>query len=254
MKTLVAGPRAILAGLKIMFTPGLKRFVLVPLLCNIVLLSFFIWFGFGLLDGWLGGFIDSLPDWLSFVEWLIWPLVFLSTLGFIVYGFNATTALIAAPFNGLLAEKVEQHLRPDCPPFPDESLSDMVQRSLKRELQKQWFFLKRVLLLLVISFIPGLNFISPVLWLLFSIWMLSVQYLDYPMDNHQIGFHAMQRRLKQRWWHTLGFGLAIYGCMFIPILNLLLMPAAVAGATWLWVEEYSQADTDANIEDISGPL
>lgn len=253
MKDAVAGPGAMLAGLRLIFTPGLKRFVLVPLLSNIVLLFSFIWFGFKLFDSWLGGFIQSLPEWLSFIEWLIWPLAIIGTLGFIVYGFNATTSLIAAPFNGLLAEKVEQHLRPGIS-FPDESMSEMVKRSLIRELQKQWFFLKRVLLLLIISFIPGLNLISPILWLLFSVWMLSVQYLDYPMDNHKIGFHAMQRELKQHWWHTFGFGFAAYGCMFIPLINLLLMPAAVAGATWLWVQQYSHDQNDVDHKDISGPV
>ena len=38
MKDAVAGPGAMLAGLRLIFTPGLKRFVLVPLLSNIVLL------------------------------------------------------------------------------------------------------------------------------------------------------------------------------------------------------------------------
>lgn len=256
MNNTVAGPAAILAGFRMIFTPGLKRFVIIPMICNVLLLTFFIWFGYGLFDRWVDGFIQSLPEWLSFVEWLIWPLVIIMTIGFVIYGFNATTALIAAPFNGLLAEKVEQHLRPDVS-FPEESMSELVVRALQRELQKQWFFLKRVLLLLLISFIPGLNIISPVLWLLFSVWMLSVQYLDYPMDNHQIGFHAMQRELKKRWWHTMGFGFAAWGCMFIPLINLLLMPAAVAGATWLWVNQYSEQfslEDGSDMKDVSEKL
>ncbi|OPX55664.1 CysZ protein [Oceanospirillum multiglobuliferum] len=251
MNTLFAGPLAMLAGLRIIFTPGLKRFVLVPLLSNILLLGFCIWFGIKLFDSWLDSFVQSLPSYLQFLEWLIWPLVLIGTLGFIIYGFNALTALIAAPFNGLLAEKVEQHLRAEIVQFPDETLGQMVKRSLHRELQKQWFFLKRVLLLIIISFIPGLNLLSPILWLLFSIWMLSVQYIDYPMDNHQINFHDMQARLKQKWWHTFGFGFSAYWCMLIPGINLLLMPAAVAGATWLWVHQYSETLTSVAIEDRS---
>ena len=243
---LFSGPAALAAGFRLMVTPGLKRFVLVPLLSNIVILSGFIWFTFGLIDGWLDGLIASLPEWLSFLGWLLWPLALIALLGFVLYGFNATTALIAAPFNGLLAEKVELKLRNGQVSFPDEGIAEMVKRSLERELQKQWFFLKRVIVLLIISFIPVINLVSPLLWFLFSVWMLSVQYMDYPMDNHKIGFHDMQRRLKNNWWHTVSFGLTSYLLMFVPFINLLFMPAAVAGATWLWVNQVSARPDSAD--------
>ncbi|WP_051205914.1 sulfate transporter CysZ [Oceanospirillum maris] len=244
MTQIFSGPAAFAAGFRLIILPGMKRFVFVPLVSNVVILTGFIWLTINLISGWLDGFIGSLPDWLSFLSWLIWPLALISMLGFVLYGFNATASLIAAPFNGLLAEKVESHLRGGQVSFPDETISEMALRSLQRELQKQWFFLKRVLLLLLISFIPVVNLISPFLWFLFSIWMLSLQYLDYPMDNHQIGFHDMQKRLKSNWWHTVSFGLTHYLLMFVPFINLILMPVAVAGATWLWVDQVSTSADD----------
>ncbi len=251
MTHIFSGPAAFAAGFRLITSPGMKRFVLVPLLSNIVILSVFIWFVLGLLGGWVDSLVAMLPDWLSFMSWLLWPLALVSILGFVVYGFNAMTALIAAPFNGLLAEKVEHRLKNGQVSFPEETIGEMAKRSLQRELQKQWFFLKRVLLLLVISFIPVVNLLSPVLWFLFSVWMLSVQYMDYPMDNHKIDFHAMQRRLKQNWWHTVSFGLVCYLLMFVPFVNLIFMPAAVAGATWLWVQQVS-IYPDAALELPSG--
>lgn len=251
MTHIFSGPAAFAAGFRLITSPGMKRFVLVPLLSNIVILSVFIWFVLGLLGGWVDSLVAMLPDWLSFMSWLLWPLALLSILGFVVYGFNAMTALIAAPFNGLLAEKVEHRLKNGQVSFPEETIGEMAKRSLQRELQKQWFFLKRVLLLLVISFIPVVNLLSPVLWFLFSVWMLSVQYMDYPMDNHKIDFHAMQRRLKQNWWHTVSFGMVCYLLMFVPFVNLIFMPAAVAGATWLWVQQVS-IYPDAALELPSG--
>ena len=244
MTQIFSGPVAFATGFRLIVSPGMKRFVFVPLVSNIVILSGFIWLTINLIDGWLNDFIGGLPDWLSFLSWLIWPLALISMLGFVLYGFNATASLIAAPFNGLLAEKVESRLRGGQVSFPDETISEMALRSLQRELQKQWFFLKRVLLLLLISFIPVINLISPLLWFLFSIWMLSIQYMDYPMDNHKIGFHEMQKRLKKDWWHTVSFGLTHYVLMFIPFINLILMPVAVAGATWLWVDQVSTSADD----------
>ncbi|OOV87340.1 sulfate transporter CysZ [Oceanospirillum linum] len=247
---LFSGPASLAAGFRLITMPGMKRFVLVPLLSNIIILSVFIWLTLGLIDGWLDSLIAFLPEWLSFLGWLLWPLALIAMLGFVLYGFNATTALIAAPFNGLLAEKIELKLRNGQVDFPDETIAEMAKRSLHRELQKQWFFLKRVVLLLIISFIPVVNLISPVLWFMFSVWMLSIQYMDYPMDNHKVDFHAMQRRLKQNWWHTVSFGLVCYLLMFIPFINLIFMPAAVAGATWLWVRQLS-VYPDANLSSVS---
>ena len=51
------------------------------------------------------------------------------------------------------------------------------------------------------------------------------QYIDYPADNH-----------KKR-WQSLGFGGIVYLVLLIPVVNLLMMPAAVAGATLFWVRE-----------------
>lgn len=253
MTQIFSGPAALAAGFRLMVAPGMKRFVLVPLLSNVIILSGFIWLTLNLIDGWMDALIASLPEWLSFMGWLLWPLALIALLGFVLYGFNATTSLIAAPFNGLLAEKVELKLRNGQVSFPDESVAEMVKRSLERELQKQWFFLKRVLLLLIISFIPVVNLLSPFLWFLFSVWMLSVQYMDYPMDNHKISFHDMQARLKRRWWHTMGFGLTSYFLMFVPFINLIFMPAAVAGATWLWVNCLSDNDQGPDASALNAP-
>ena len=68
-----AGVGHLLQGLRLLNQPGLRRFVLIPLLVNIVIFSLLIWFGIGqfemLLD-WL------LPEdrWWSFLSWLLWPL------------------------------------------------------------------------------------------------------------------------------------------------------------------------------------
>ncbi|MOA52168.1 putative sulfate transport protein CysZ [compost metagenome] len=43
--------------------------------------------------------------------------------------------------------------------------------------------------------------------------------------------------LRAKRWQSLGFGAATYAALLVPGLNILLMPAAVAGATVFWVRE-----------------
>jgi len=72
---------------------------------------------------------------------------------------------------------------------------------------------------------------------LFGIWMMAVQYIDYPADNNKLGFDEMLAWLRAKRWQSLGFGGIVYVALLVPLLNLLIMPAAVAGATLFWVRE-----------------
>jgi CysZ protein len=105
-----AGAACMLQGLRLIGQPGLRRFVAIPLLVNSLLFAGLIWLGWHELEtltAWLEGW---LPSWLSWLRWLLWPLFVLTALLIVFYGFSVVANTIAAPFNGLLAERVEQYL------------------------------------------------------------------------------------------------------------------------------------------------
>ena len=52
-----------------------------------------------------------------------------------------------------------------------------------------------------------------------------------------LGFDEMLAWLRDKRWQSLGFGGIVYVALLVPLLNLLIMPAAVAGATLFWVRE-----------------
>jgi CysZ protein len=97
-----------------------------------------------------------------------------------------------------------------------------------------------VIPLLLLSWIPGLNLLAPALWLLFTSWTLALDYHDYPMGNHQLDFKQQRNRLRQHRGLALGFGGATMLATMIPIVNFLVIPAAVAGATVLYLENLKQ--------------
>jgi CysZ protein len=49
----------------------------------------------------------------------------------------------------------------------------------------------------------------------------------------------MRRTLRRHRSLSIGFGSAAAGLTMIPIVNFVVMPAAVAGATAMWVRELS---------------
>ncbi|MBZ0070173.1 MAG: sulfate transporter CysZ [Thiohalobacteraceae bacterium] len=239
MQDLFKGAAYLLEGFRLVRAPGLRRFVIVPLLVNSLLFAGLIFValqGFEQLMAYLLGF---LPDWLQWLQYLLWPLFALSALLLLTYSFTLVANLIAAPFNGVLAEAVEKHLTGQATEETGgwRAIVMDIPRSLWSELQKLGYFALRALPLLLLFVIPGINFAAPLLWMLFSAWMLALEYADYPMDNHGLKFREQRPRLRARPLLTLGFGLAVLGLTLVPIVNFLIMPAAVAGATALWTRE-----------------
>lgn len=229
-----------LAGAKLIVQPGLRQFVLLPLLANIILFSLALWaavYQIGNLNHWLE---NGLPHWLSWLSWLIWPLAILALLLCMAILFGTLANWIAAPFNGLLAERVEQHLTGQA--LPDTSLTALIKdlpRIFKREWLKFKYYLPKALGCLVLFFIPVLGqTLAPVLWFVFGAWMMSIQYCDYPFDNHKIPFNTMRQALGRQRISSLGFGAVVTLFATVPLLNLVVMPIAVCGATVMWVEQH----------------
>jgi len=237
MKDLVNGPRYLLDGFRLLRKPGLRRFVIVPVLVNLLLFGGLIGLAYGWVDHTSRYFIDRLPDWLHWLSYLVVPVFVVASLVVIFYAFSIVANLIAAPFNGLLAEAVEYHLTGRQLQADWGQLLRDVLPSLFSELRKLLYFALRALPLLLLMLIPLVNMAASLLWLLFSAWMMTVQYMDYPMANHRLFFKEQRARLRKRPLLAWSFGGLVMLATLVPVVNFFVMPAAVAGATALWVRE-----------------
>ena len=232
-----------LRGLSMLPEKGIRHFVLVPLLINMFLFSGAIWLLFDQMGVWIDYLLSSiLPDWdwLQFLRYILWPMVAILVVITVYYSFSVVANIIAAPFNGILSEKVEQRLRGVT--ITDSGWKEilaLIPRTVAREVSKLLYYLPRLLFLMVLAFIPVLGWVAPFLLFLFGCWMMAIQYCDYPMDNNKVSFKDMKQSLKERRMTSVGFGGLVSIGMMIPLVNLLVMPAAVVGATIFWVEEYA---------------
>jgi len=227
-------------GCKLVREPGIKRYVILPLLLNIILMGGAFWWLFTRMGEWIPAIMSYVPGWLQWLNYLVWPLAVISVLLVFGYFFSTIANLIAAPFCGLLAEQLEARLTGATPPDTGvvELLKD-VPRIMKREWQKFAWYLPRALLLLALYLVPGLGqTLAPVLWFLFSAWMLAIQYCDYPFDNHKVPFITMRGALREQKSANLQFGALVSLCTMVPFINLFIMPVAVCGATAMWVDCY----------------
>ncbi len=235
----VTGFNYLIEGFKLITQPGLRLFVLIPLTINIIIFSILINMTIAQFSGWIEAVMAWVPEWLSFIRWILWPLAVILILTVVMYTFSVIANLIASPFNGLLAEKTEELLTgKEVPGF--ETIGQALlsfPKSIGREMAKLIYYVPLALVVLIISFIPLINAAAPLLWFLLGSWMMVIQYCDYPMDNHQVSFGDMKQRIKMLRLTSTGFGASVMVGTMIPIVNLIIMPAAVCGATAYWAKE-----------------
>ena len=202
---------------------------------------------FGRVDELVIYLTDSLPSWLDWfkeaIAFFVWPLAVIGILLISAYLFSTLANWIAAPFNGLLSEKMELILTNKAD--QDSSFSALlkdVPRTLFREFIKLKYYLPRAVLFLLMFFL--LPVIGQVIWFLFCAWMMAVQYCDYPYDNHKVGFQVMRNDLLKHKGDAYSFGTVVMLFSMIPIVNFLVMPVAICGATAMWVDKFKPQHLD----------
>lgn len=224
-------------GFSLIRQKGVRRFVFIPLLINVLLFSVAFYFLFTELDAYMAKLMSWLPSWLDWLSIILWPLAVLTVLVIFSFIFSTVANWLAAPFNGILSEKIESILSGQ--PSPQGNMLDIVKdipRTLKREWQKLSYYLPRAIGFFIILWL--LPIIGQVIWFLFIAWMMAIQYKDYPFDNHKVPFGQMKKILNQNKGLSYSFGITVTVFSMIPVVNLIVMPVAICGATALWVDCY----------------
>lgn len=229
------GASYVARGFELAFQKGVRRYALIPLTINILLFSVAIAAVFHYTTVWVADFMAWLPEWLHWLEIILWPLIIVAVLLLFAMTFTSVANIIASPFNSLLAEKVEERLTGV--QAPNGGVAGMIKdipRTLGREFQKILYFIPRTLgFFLLLIFLPV---IGQILWLLWGGWMMTIQYADYAFDNHKVPFRAMRSSLHRHQGKSLTFGVVVAFLASIPIINLIMIPVAVCGSTAMWVD------------------
>lgn len=235
------GVRAFGAGFGLLNQPRVRRFVIIPLLVNMLLFATVIAYGASELKQFINWLQIEITTgwwrWLDWIVWLLWPVFIAFSLLLVFFTFSILANLVAAPFNGFLAAAIEKHLTGTTPDDGGnlKQLPAEITKALSGELRKLGYFASRALPLFLLFLLPVVNIAAPLLWLLFGSWMLALEYMDFPMGNHGLTFPAIRQRMSGHKRAAFGFGLTALLMSMIPVVNFIVMPVAVAGATRLWV-------------------
>lgn len=152
----------------------------------------------------------------------------------------ACSTILAAPFNEALSREVERLSTGGAKPEgPNVGLIVDLGRTMALEAVKLSVYCGVMVPLFLIGWVlPAVGHVvsSPVA-LALSVLFLAVDYVDWPAARRNWTVRQRFGLLRQYPMLMTGFGLGVWVLLFVPLLNLLFMPAAVAGGTLMFLFE-----------------
>jgi CysZ protein len=182
------------------------------------------------------GWLAMVGRWLhSFVEWVV--AFVMIAVGAVAVALS--TSLLAAPFNDALSEAVERlQTGRGGPPLSLGRVLRDLRRTMGLELRKLAVFAAVMLPLLIVSF--AMPVVGPLLYAVCAFFLtamfFAIDYVDWPASRHDLSAAERTGAALRHFRPMLGLGVGVWLFMYVPLLNLLFMPAAVAGGTLLWLD------------------
>jgi CysZ protein len=181
-------------------------------------------------SGWVGGLLTAL-------RWLIELVagILIALLGLVLV--LLLSSVVAAPFNDALSEAVEHILTGEpAPPFSFRRMLADIVRTVRLELLKVLIYLGVVGPMFLASFIlPGVGQVISIVGFALTAAYLGIDYVDWPAARRDWSVRDRIAFTRSQLPAVTGFGAGVWVLLFIPLVNLLFMPAAVAGGTILFL-------------------
>jgi CysZ protein len=238
----VSGASAFLVGLKLVLPGGgLFRYAIAPVMVALVVLlalaigAFFL--ARGLLVDWLTS-IDFAP-WLS---WLGGVLAFLLAVVFAFFLFTPVMKLFGPIFMDPICEAV--HLRYAGQPLMGRrSAQAFLKRQLFAVVQSvKWLFVT-LLIEIPVAIVALLTGVGAVVAVPLTAIIQGADLMDSPLALRHYGLRRKLEWVKRNLGPATGLGGAASLALLVPIVNLFVIPAGVAGATILMLAEQTERDS-----------
>jgi CysZ protein len=167
--------------------------------------------------------------------------LFLGGLAAAVVTFTAVTLTIGEPFYEKLSAAVDP-----LPDEPDEPWWRTLPRSIRDSLVTLGYLLLFTVPLFFLGFVPVVGqTVVPVVGAAVSGFFLTVELTALALERRGLARRDRFALLRRNRATALGFGVGVFLLFLVPLLSVLLMPAAVAGAALLVRTRLSSVETAA---------
>ncbi len=214
---------------------GLKRFLILPLVIDALLLVVLFSVGLSNVSVWVGSALSFLNEgaWYFFIYYPLLALAWVSFLVFIIYLTFILSTIIAAPFNVILSEKVlliEGVITEDSATL--RSWWALTVKMLRASLIKAFVFTVLALVLFVLAFIPVINVVASFVVFL----IMSFDCFDYAFESARMTFSQRVQFFIKHLSVACGMATSLMITLLLPGLTILVLPLGVAGASFIFAE------------------
>lgn len=160
------------------------------------------------------------------ISWLAWIMALLVAMLCGIFSFVTLGSAAAAPWLDLLARRTEQRAGNELAE-QDSGWAFLVLHSLANSVRPLLgLLLWGVAALLFIFWLPP---VATALWAYGGLRFLSFELIDTPASRRNWDYSGRKQHLNENRWFYFGFaGLALL-LLMVPVVNLLVIPAAVVG-------------------------
>ena len=223
-----------------LWRPDIRWLVIMPLLINIILFLSATGFATQWLQDWITTITTSIPEWLQWLAWIIWFLFAILAMAIYAFSFTLLANLIGSPFYGVIAQRV---IATEANSTVGSTSADAsAWQSVVREVQLIVYFVPRTLgvgvVALILSFIPVVNLLAPIIAASWAAWCLCLQYLDYAADSEGVAFVDLRNKVSANRLSSMGFGVSTMVASAVPVVNLVILPASVVAGSLLWCRQH----------------
>ena len=219
--------------------PLLLKYIIIPFLINVVVLSGAVYWGLSFFNSVAVNYIPQGETWYwAILSYFLLTLAILITMVLVFFGFTVTGAIIASPFNDILSEKTEEILTgiPNDEPFVFNIFIKDAIHTVLDECKKVIIFVMVMILLLPLNLLPGGSLPYSFLTALLTVFFLVVEYTGYVFYRKHQTFRDQRRFIFSHKFLLFGFGTGVMGILAIPFLQFFCIPLGVVGATRLWYD------------------
>jgi CysZ protein len=217
--------------------PSLLKYIIIPFLINVILLSVTAYWGLYFFNDIVVNYIPQGDTWYWLVlSYFLWTVAILATMVMVFFCFTVSGSLIASPFNDLLSEKTEELLTGilnEEPFILTVFLKDGLQ-TMKDESKKIIIFIVLMIMLLFLNLLPGGTLLYSVLSVLLTVFFLAIEYTGYVFYRKHLTFKDQRHFISSQKFLMLGFGFGVMTVLTIPFFQFFCIPLGVVGATQIY--------------------
>lgn len=214
-------------GFKLLVSSELRRYLMIPLLVNLVLYGGAFALSYYYIEQLINEFI---PAWLHWLNWILWPVIFICFSVAVYFSFTVLANILASPFYGKLAAKTAKILTGETTEVAEAPMA----KAMLAELDRAGYLALRFGPSLLLFVIPGVNLLAPVIWGVLGAWGMALEFFAYPLENRGILFGGQKQLAKKTRLGSLSFGAITLLGLTLPLLNILMPPWSVIAATVYW--------------------